>query len=74
MHVPICESEGFLVGKGQMVYENSILFELQKYNLNSKEVIMSLDANQHTHETTCYYLLLNKWMREGVLEEKRDSF
>ena len=35
---------------------------------------MSLDANQHTHETTCYYLLLNKWVREDVLIEKRYAF
>ena len=27
-----------------------------------------LDANKHNHETTCYYLMLGKLQREGLIE------
>jgi hypothetical protein len=32
---------------------------------------MMLDANRHNYTTTCYYLILNKREREGVIDPGR---
>ena len=54
-----------------MLYEESILKELEAKGFRKDQVVMQLDANRHNHITTCYYLILNKREREGIIDPGR---
>lgn len=67
MNVPIVYSRGSFVGQSQIDYEPCVLKELEKFNFDQNLVKMTIDANQHNHITTFYFILLNKWKRSGLL-------
>jgi hypothetical protein len=54
-----------------MLHEESVLVELERKGFMRDKVVRSLDANRHTHETTCYFLILKKLEREGKIDKTK---
>jgi len=61
----IVPKEGIVVGVHQIPTEPSILKELPKYGLDAEYTKKCVEANKHNSATTTYYLLLQKFVREG---------
>lgn len=68
LNQPICVNKGLIVGYNQIPNEEQILVMLEKKGFQREYAIRCLDANKHNHATTCYYLLLKLFEREGKIE------
>ena len=61
------------MGYSTIDYDTQVLDAMETIGLNHPEagrferehVMRCLDANKHNQETTCYYLLLAKFHRDG---------
>jgi len=67
---PVCENYGLVVGYTQVPIEPRVMVDLEKLGFTKDYVERCLDANKHNHATTCYYLLLQKYEREGKIEQQ----
>ena len=54
-----------------MLYEEDILNHLEEKGFERDKIVRYLDANNHNHETTCYFLILKKLEREGKIDKKK---
>ena len=57
--------EGIIVGLHQIPVEPLVLKQLEQYNINIEDTRKCVEANKHNADTTTYYLLLQKFVREG---------
>ena len=62
---PIKPKEGIIVGVHQIPTEPCILNQLDKYGLDPDYARKCVEANKHNTATTAYYLLMQKFIREG---------
>ena len=58
-------SEGIIVGIHQIPVENAIIERLKEFGIDSEYTKKCIEANKHNLSTTTYYLLLQKYIREG---------
>ena len=59
-------SEGLLMNYHIMPIEERIVDQMRdQYDFKPEEIRLSILANKHSHITTTYYLLLNKFLSEG---------
>lgn len=45
--------------------------ELELKGFQRDKVVRYLDANNHNHQTTCYYLILEKMERNGQIDSRK---
>lgn len=64
----MCENRGLIVGYNQIPNEESVLDILEAKGFQKENAIRCLDANKHNHVTTCYYLLLKRFEKEGKID------
>jgi len=62
---PIKVKQGIIVGIHQIPTEPLILQQLINYNFDPEYTKKCIEANKHNAATTTYYLLLQKFIREG---------
>lgn len=62
---PTAPREGIVVGVHQIPTEDRVLRELGKYGFDAEYTKKCVEANKHNAATTTYYLLLQKFVREG---------
>jgi len=62
---PVTAKEGIIVGVHQIPTEPLILKGLTKYGFDSEYTKKCVEANKHNAATTTYYLLMQKFIREG---------
>lgn len=67
LYQPLCQNKGLIVGYNSIPNEETILKILSEKGFEKEYAIRCLDANKHNHVTTCYYLLLKKHEREGLI-------
>ena len=63
----MCINKGLIVGYNSIPNEESILKILGDKGFEKEYAVRCLDANKHNHVTTCYYLLLKKHEKEGLI-------
>jgi 5'-AMP-activated protein kinase catalytic alpha subunit len=63
--VPSKPRQGIVVGVHQIPVEALVLAQLEKYGFNPDYTQKCVEANKHNAATTTYYLLLQKFVREG---------
>ena len=63
----MCQNKGLIVGYNSIPNEETILKILSEKGFEKEYAIRCLDANKHNHVTTCYYLLLKKHERDGLI-------
>ena len=56
---------GIVVGVHQIPVEPCVLKQLENYGFNADYTQKCIEANKHNSATTTYYLLLQKYLREG---------
>jgi 5'-AMP-activated protein kinase catalytic alpha subunit len=56
---------GIIVGYEQIPIDTNVLHELEEYEIDPAKAVKCLEANNHNHITTTYYLLLKKFVLEG---------
>jgi len=61
----ITARQGIIVGVHQIPTEPKVLKELEKYGFSPDYTQKCVEANKHNPATTTYYLLLQKFIREG---------
>jgi 5'-AMP-activated protein kinase catalytic alpha subunit len=62
---PVKAKQGIIVGVHQIPSEPSILKQMEKYGFSIEYTQKCIEANKHNSATTTYYLLLQKFIREG---------
>lgn len=63
----MCTNKGLIVGYNSIPNEETILSILKEKGFQKEYAVRCLDANKHNHVTTCYYLLLKKHERDGLI-------
>ena len=63
--VPVRVSHGLIVGVHHIPVEPLILNQLESYGFSIDYTKKCIEANKHNSATTTYYLLLQKFIREG---------
>eukprot|EP00826_Nyctotherus_ovalis_P063177 TRINITY_DN9243_c0_g1_i14.p1 TRINITY_DN9243_c0_g1~~TRINITY_DN9243_c0_g1_i14.p1 ORF type:complete len:577 (-),score=142.98 TRINITY_DN9243_c0_g1_i14:246-1976(-) len=63
--VPPMVSHGLIVGVHQVPIEPAVLSQLDSYGFEAEYARKCIEANKHNAATTTYYLLLQKFVREG---------
>ena len=61
----VAAKQGIIVGVHQIPTEPTVLKELDKYGFNPEYTQKCVEANKHNPATTTYYLLLQKFIRDG---------
>ena len=56
---------GLIVGYEDIPIDREIVKQVERYDLDKSKTQKCLEANNHDHYTTTYYLLLQKFIREG---------
>eukprot|EP00826_Nyctotherus_ovalis_P049724 TRINITY_DN6028_c0_g1_i8.p1 TRINITY_DN6028_c0_g1~~TRINITY_DN6028_c0_g1_i8.p1 ORF type:complete len:580 (+),score=128.01 TRINITY_DN6028_c0_g1_i8:153-1892(+) len=62
---PVKAKEGIIVGVHQIPTESCVLQKLGDYGFDPEYTKKCIEANKHNAATTTYYLLLQKFVREG---------
>jgi len=62
---PTKPKEGIIVGLHQIPVENKIIKEINKYGFAPEYTQKSVEKNKHNSATATYYLLLQKYIKEG---------
>lgn len=57
--------QGIVVGIHQIPVDEKILEQLNAYGFNPEQTRKNIEANKHNTATTTYYLLLQKFLKEG---------
>jgi 5'-AMP-activated protein kinase catalytic alpha subunit len=57
--------QGIVVGVNQIPIDQAILDQIPKYGFDKEYTQKCIEANKHNPATTTYYLLLQKYVREG---------
>ena len=71
LKTPVCLSEGIIVGYNQIPIEDSIIEMMKQFGFSEEEIkklFQWLDANDHNHMTTTYYLFYKQLKKEGKLK------
>jgi 5'-AMP-activated protein kinase catalytic alpha subunit len=63
-----------MLGYMNLQAEEKVMTKMLEFGFKKDYVVRCLDANKHNHATTCYYLLLNKMMRNGMLDKRSSIF
>ena len=56
---------GLYISIRDIPVSDKIIEEMEKYNFNKKTIIENIKKNRHNKVTTFYYLLVNKYLKEG---------
>lgn len=59
------EPDGIIIGVNQVPIDVEILKELEYFNIDINHAKLCVEANKHNHLTTTYYLLLQRFLRNG---------
>ena len=62
--------QGLMVGYNHIPIDLAVLKELEGFGVDCKLAEKCVDANMHTHESTAYFLLLNKKAKQAGLNEQ----
>ena len=60
---------GLYISIRDIPVSNKIIEELKKYGFNENEIIYNIKTNRHNKITTFYYLLVNKYTKNGIETE-----
>lgn len=63
----MCNNQGLIIGKNEIPIEPAMLRHLDQFGFKADFAMQCLNKNKHNQVTTTYYLLLNRYQKEGKM-------